>query len=153
MSWFTVGILIVSVKVLGMHVQALLERLRWYFFRKRICCVVLSHCTPHTCTVAQGTTAPGQLIWAELTSAGRVVTSSWAYTCHVALGNVLSAAFWCSAGVFQNNYLRDLTPIASEMSNLGPVLAVQHVLNARVFRHFTHLWFLHYHAYTITEHE
>ena len=51
------------------------------------------------------------------------LASSWAYTCHVALEDVLLAAFCHPAGIFQNHYLRDLTPITIEMSTLGTVKA------------------------------
>ena len=44
----------------------------------------------------------------------RALASLWAYICHIALNDVLSAAFWRSLGV-QRNYLRDLTPIAGAM--------------------------------------
>ena len=44
----------------------------------------------------------------------RALASSWAYNCHIALEDVLSVAFWRSSGLFQRNYLRDLTPIAGQ---------------------------------------
>ena len=55
------------------------------------------------------------------------LAASWAYTSHIALEDVISAAFWRLSGVFQHCYLWDLAPIADEMSFLGPVVAAQHV--------------------------
>ena len=57
----------------------------------------------------------------------RALASSWAYTYHIALEDVLSAAFWRSSGVFQRNYLQALAPMAGAMSMLGPVFAAQHI--------------------------
>jgi len=59
----------------------------------------------------------------------RALSASWAYASHVALQDVLSAAFWRSSGVFQNSYLRDMTSIAGDMATLGPVVVSQTVVN------------------------
>ena len=60
------------------------------------------------------------------------LASSWAYLCHVALKDMFSAAYWQSAGVFQNNYLGDSAPIAGDMSTLLSVVVVQHSMDARI---------------------
>ena len=57
----------------------------------------------------------------------RALSPSWAYNCHIALEDVMSAAFWSSAGVFQRNYLWDLALIAESMATLCLVVAAQHV--------------------------
>ena len=57
----------------------------------------------------------------------RGLVSLWVYNCHVAVENVLSAAFWQSSGVFPRNYPRDLAPIAAAMATLAPVTAAQHI--------------------------
>ena len=44
-------------------------------------------------------------------------------------GDILSAAFWRSSGVFQNSYLRDMACVAEGMSTLGPVVVAQHVVD------------------------
>ena len=50
-----------------------------------------------------------------------------AYTCHIALEDIMSATFWRSSGVFQRNYLRDLAPITDAIATLGPFVAAQQV--------------------------
>ena len=57
----------------------------------------------------------------------RALASSWVYTCHIALEDIFSAAFWRSSGVFRRNDLRNLASIAGAMSTLGPVVAAQHI--------------------------
>ena len=57
----------------------------------------------------------------------RALPSSWAYPCHIALKEVLSAAFWRLSGVFQKNYLRILAPISGAMATLGLVVAAQYI--------------------------
>ena len=58
----------------------------------------------------------------------RALSASWAYNCQVALPDILSAAFWRLSGVFQNSYLRDMACIPDGMSNLGPVVVAQQVV-------------------------
>ena len=41
--------------------------------------------------------------------------------------DILAAASWRSAGVFQGSYLRDISSIADGMATLGPIVAAQHV--------------------------
>ena len=57
------------------------------------------------------------------------LVSSWTCTCHMTL-DVLSVAFCHFARIFQKHHLRDLPPITSEMSTLGPVMAAQHVVDS-----------------------
>ena len=57
----------------------------------------------------------------------RALSASWAYNAHVALEDVLSACSWRSPGVFQNNYLRDMSLVAEGMHSLGPVVVAQRV--------------------------
>ena len=57
----------------------------------------------------------------------RALAASWAYNAHVALEDVLAACSWSSPGVFQNNYLRDMSLVSEGMYSLGPVVVAQHV--------------------------
>ena len=66
----------------------------------------------------------------------RALASSWAYTCHDALEDVLSAMIRRSSGVFKRNYLCDLAPIASAMATLDPVVMAQHVCRHQSVTHF-----------------
>ena len=47
------------------------------------------------------------------------LASLWAYSCHIALEDVLFATFWWSSVIFQKNYLRDLALIAWVMAVLA----------------------------------
>ena len=51
----------------------------------------------------------------------------WAYNYHIALEDVLAAAFWRSSGVFHRCHFRDLAQIARVMTSLGLVIAAQSV--------------------------
>ena len=62
----------------------------------------------------------------------RAVSSSWAYNAHIALEDVMSACSWRSPGVFQNNYLRDMSLCAEGLFSLGPLVVAQHVTGARL---------------------
>ena len=61
----------------------------------------------------------------------RALSASWAYTSHIALEDVLSACSWRSAGVFQNNYLRDMSLFADDLYSLGPLVVAQHLTGPR----------------------
>ena len=58
----------------------------------------------------------------------RALSASWAYNAHVALEDACS---WSSPGVFQNNYLRDMSLCSEGMFSLGPVVVAQQVTGAR----------------------
>ena len=59
------------------------------------------------------------------------IASSWAYVNQVRLEDILAAASWSSAGVFQGSYLRDMSAVADQIYTLGPVVAAQHVIMPR----------------------
>ena len=61
----------------------------------------------------------------------RALSASWAYNSQVALEDVLSACCWRSNGVFQNNYLRDMSQCSEGMFSLGPVVVAQKIAGAR----------------------
>ena len=50
---------------------------------------------------------------------------------HERLEDILAAASWRSAGVFQGSYLRDMSSIVDGMATLGPIVAAQHVVCTR----------------------
>ena len=61
----------------------------------------------------------------------RALSASWAYASHVALEDVLSACSWRSSGVFQNNYLRDMSLCTDGLRSLGPIVVAQKVTGRR----------------------
>ena len=61
----------------------------------------------------------------------RALSASWAYAAQVSLEDVMSACSWRSPGVFQNNYLRDMSLCVDGMRSLGPVVVAQKVTGAR----------------------
>ena len=62
----------------------------------------------------------------------RAIASSWANVNQVWLEDILAAASWRSAGVFQGSYLRDMSSIGNSMATLGPILAAQHMVCTRL---------------------
>ena len=58
----------------------------------------------------------------------RAISTSWVYYNHVALPDVMAAAFWRSSGVFLHSYFRDLAASANGKFTLGPLVVSQHVI-------------------------
>ena len=62
----------------------------------------------------------------------RALSTSWAFINRSPLEEILRASYWKSSSTFSNFYLRSFAQQTDNISALGPLVAAQHVINARL---------------------